>query len=167
MPNLEELTLGIAKREEPLVRMLAVAFLAARDNAESREEVLKGLESPDLDLRWATLWALSSVPVEAAVDRLRELVRTADRDDNRHLTVYRAILALGNLPGEFRSQTKKRAASTLEDFVCDRRGWPAWDKARAKALAALGNLGDAGVAPTLVEELTDDNPAITRGGLGA
>lgn len=163
VPNLKELTLDIAEREEePLVRMLAVAFLAAQGDIESRDEVLKGLNATDLELQWATLWALNSVPLETVVGRLCELVRNADSDDNRHLTVYRAVLALGSLPSKFRPQTKKKAASTLEDFVRERRGWPAWDQARVKALAALGNLGHASAADTLVEELTDDNLAIVR-----
>ncbi len=161
--NLKELALDIVKREEePLVRMLAVAWLASQGNEERTQEIRKGLEASDLELQWAALWALYSMPIEAAVPSLCRIVRNADREDNRHLTVYRAIWALGSLPSTFRAQTREEAASTLANFIRKQRVWPAWDESRTKALTALGKLGDESIAPTLVEELTDDNPAIAR-----
>ena len=187
-PDLENLAREIKEREERkikeeeqkikegekkalLVRMLAVAFLASQGDSESREEIKEhlkikeeGLQVSDshLQWQWATLWALDDVPVEAAVPYLLDLVRAADNEDNRHLTVYRAILALRKLPSTFRSQTKKDAAWILADFVRRKRAWPAWDEARTKALTALGNLGDESIASTLIEELIDDNAAIAR-----
>jgi HEAT repeat protein len=166
VPELEGLVREVVEREkaekEPLVRMVAVAFLASReDGNEWWEEIKAGLKGRD-KARWATLWALGSVPLEASVPFLCMFVRSANKDVTRHLTVYRAIRALATLPDTFRLQMRKEAASTLANFVRRQRIWPAWDEARTKALAALGNLGDESVAPTLIEELTDRNPAIAR-----
>jgi len=168
VPNLEKLVREVAERErepsvrDPLVRMVAVAFLASRGDDDSRREIKSGLKARDLKLRWATLWALGSVPIEETVADLCEIVRNADKDSSRHLTVYRAIRALGSLPDTLRPQRKKAAAAALADFVSKRRVWPAWDEARARALTALGNIGDDSIASTLTEELSDHNPAIAR-----
>jgi HEAT repeat protein len=167
-PNLEKLVREVAERErepsvrDPLVRMVAVAFLASRGDDDSRREIKSGLKARDLKLRWATLWALGSVPIEETVADLCEIVRNADKDSSRHLTVYRAIRALGSLPDTLRPQRKKAAAAALADFVSKRRVWPAWDEARARALTALGSIGDESIASTLTEELSDHNPAIAR-----
>ncbi len=100
-PTLEEVVRATEKREtgpdgSRVVHMLAVVWLASQGHHERLERVLKALRGSDLESQWSALWALGSVPIEAAVDDLCTLVTRADESHSRHLTVYRAIVALGN-----------------------------------------------------------------------
>lgn len=145
-----------------VVHMLAVVWLASRGQPEKREAVFEALRGTDFEAQWAALWALASVPYEAAVEDLCALVSRADESHSRHLSVYRAIRALGSHAPTYGARNRRKAAATLVEFLRDRRGWPVWDEARTRALAALGSLRDESVVPALVEELTDENPAVVR-----
>lgn len=165
--KLDEVARDTEKREtgpdgSRVVHMLAVVWLASQGHHERLEEVLAALRSPDFESQWSALWALGSVPIEAAVGDLCDLISRADESHSRHLSIYRAIVALGSHAGTYGSRNKRKAASTLVEFIRDRRGWPVWDEARTRALTALGDLRDESLAPALVEELTDDNPAVVR-----
>ena len=152
------------QEHRPLVRTLAVAYLASQRDDEKREEIQEWLKkgSGDLQRQWAALMALKNVPVKATADQLCELIRTANEDDSRSLAVYRAIRALGVLAETLGPQAKEKATTTLMVFVRGWRDWPMWDEARARAFAALGNLGSENAVTTLIEELTGDNPAVAR-----
>lgn len=167
IPKLDEVARDTEKREtgpdgSRVVYMLAVVWLASHGHHERLEEVLTALRSPDFESQWSALWALGSVPIEATVDDLCDLISRADESHSRHLSVYRAIVALGSHAGTYGARNKRKAASTLVEFIRDRRGWPVWDEARTRALTALGGLRDESLAPALIEELTDDNPAVVR-----
>jgi hypothetical protein len=90
------------------------------------------------------------------VDSLCELVERGDWRDE----TYDAIVALGRLPNS--SPHVTRAAQDLSAAIVKMRGTPWQDGMRTGAIAALGNLRVESSGPLLLEEFTDDNPAIVR-----
>jgi hypothetical protein len=73
---------------------------------------------------------------------------------------YDAIMALGKVPVEWAQA--ERAAQALLSSVVKMRGSPWKDGMRTAAIEGLGRLHSETAAPLLIEELTDDNPAVVR-----
>ena len=92
----------------------------------------------------------------STVDSLSELVERGDWIDE----TFDAIVALGRLPSA--SPHVTRAAQALSAAIVKMRGTPWKDGMRTAAIAALGNLQVESSGPLLLEEFTDDNPAIVR-----
>jgi hypothetical protein len=110
----------------------------------------------DSKLQWATLRALRIVPIPAMFHKINNIVDTGEYSD----ATYDAIIALSKAPRS--SAHAERAARSLGNFIAQFRRSPLRDGMRTVALRALGSLRVESVAPLLVEELTDDNPAVAR-----
>lgn len=155
---LEELAQEIKEndREEPLVRMLAVAILASKGDKESREEILTELAEDTYARQKAALRALRVVYIPAAVKPLCKIV---DAFENIWY-IYDILHALNLVPGE--SEHAGEVQQVIGNFIPKSRDSGSWDGVRTKAIKVLGNLRAENMAPVLVQELTDDNPAIVR-----
>ncbi|VVB94616.1 HEAT repeats [uncultured archaeon] len=150
--DIEEIARNIVKREEEnQVRMLALAILASKDDSEAREEIEKNVKN------WSTVRALRIVPVISAVtvEGICEIIDGVEWSD-----ISEAILALSQIPNK--SHHAERAARALVSFIETKRSSAYWDGMRTQALIALGNLSVESTAPLLIDELSDDNPAIVR-----
>lgn len=159
-PDLLALAKLLAKEQEPLLRMVAHCVLATRGDAQEREgarqQVQEALDSNEPGLQWASLRALRLVPIPSMFGRMRAIVESGQNDD----ITYDAIVALSvATPGSLHAHD---AALTLSQFITKRRLEPWFDGMRTKALRSLGKLKVESVAPLLVEELADDNPAVAR-----
>lgn len=162
-PDLQALARGIEKREgeAEVVRNLATAVLASRGDAEPLRKIQEDLnvepKTPqEHRALWATLRALRVVPIANIniVNRMCALVGKGAYED----VTYDAIIALGKLkPG---TRQAENAAHALAQYLTRFR-WPMYQAMRARALFSLGNLRVERSAPVLVEELSDDSPAIT------
>src|SRR4029450_9340977 len=154
-PDLKELAEKVAaQEEEPLVGKLGEAILASKGDAAAWKKIEDGLM--DSKLQWATLRALRIVPIPAMFHKINNIVDTGEYSD----VTYDAIIALSKAPRS--SAHAERAARSLGNFIAQFRRSPLRDGMRTVALRALGNLKVESVAPLLVEELTDDNPAVAR-----
>jgi len=152
--TLEACELVLARQDDPLVAMLARAYLALGGNEDAQETIDRGLI--DKELLWPVLRALRVVPLQSAVDKLCEIVQTGSYTD----ATYDATVALGRLPSK--SSRASDAAQALSLAITKMRGSPWKDGMRAAAITALGNLAVESSGPLLLEELTDDNPEIVR-----
>jgi HEAT repeat protein len=152
-------TIDIARQvtndeDEPLVSMLAYAYLASKEDRDALRKVRDCLEhSQDLG---PVLRALRVVPLPFSVQRLCGLVAGGDHTNE----TYDAIVALGRLDST--SAFVSEAAQSLNSAITAMRGSPWKDGMRAAAITALGNLRVESSGPLLLDELTDDNPAIVR-----
>ncbi len=164
--DLEDLARKISERErEPAVRMLAVAILASKGDSESMREIQNGLlnTQSDTHLYKGTVRALRIVPIMSAVKGLCAVINKEGFSD----VIDEAIIALGQLPSapsyaESPLYYAEIATETLKNFIKKKRTYEFWDGVRTHALSALGNLRVESIAPLLIEELIDDNPAIVR-----
>ena len=155
VPDLKELAQRVAaQEEEPLVGKLGEAILASRGDAAALKKIEDGLTNPER--QWATLRALRIVPIPSMFHRINNLV---DRGEYSDIT-YDAIIALSRAQSP--SPHAERAARSLGNFIAQFRRSPLRDGMRTVALRTLGNLKVESVSPLLVEELTDDNPAVAR-----
>ena len=153
--DIEEVARELKKKDKtPLVRQLATAFLASRDDQESQKEIEDGLE--DEKLQWATLRALRIVPIPSAVKKLCDFVGAGEYSNE----TYDAIIALGSIPTS--SSHAENAAQTIAKYVTESRRSSIQDGMRVKAIQALGNLRRESSTPILLQELADNNPAISR-----
>lgn len=144
----------VEKEPHPLVRMLAVVYLASMGDSQSKEEVERSLSTEE---SWATVRALKFVPIVSA-----EIVKALSRRVNEiNLTDQNwGIIALGQVPND--SIYAETAARSLEGLITKIRDTAFWDASRTQALKALGNLKVESTAPLFIEELSSDNPAIVR-----
>jgi HEAT repeat protein len=142
------------KEDDQLVSMLAVAYLASKQDPSALEKIKANLGNQQT--QWHVLRALRVVPLPFTVDALCELVGRNEYTDE----TYDAIAALGRLPSS--SPHVSRAAQALSAAVVEMRGTPWKDGMRTGAITALGNLKVESTGPLLLVELTDDNPAICR-----
>lgn len=158
--DLPELARRVVKDPEVLLQMVAHCVLAKLGETQEREKALrdiqKGLGSQDAYVQWATLRALRHIPIPSMFERIHAILDLGGNDD----VTYDAIVALSSAtPG---SPHAELAASKLNDYVTKHRRQPWYDGMRTAALKALGKLKVESVAPLLVEELADDNPAVAR-----
>lgn len=144
----------LAQEDDPLVAMLANAFLASKGDVDAQERITEAIRQGQD--RWATFRALRVVLLPFAVDTLCQTVELSEYTDE----TYDAIVALGKLPSA--SPRALNAAQALSAAVLKLRGKPWQDGMRTAAITALGNLGVENFGPMLVDELFDDNPAIAR-----
>ena len=133
-----------------LVKRLALAILASKGDPKALQEITGKVSE------WATMRALRVVPIGGTVTGLCEIVERAAYED----ATYEAIVALGQTPPT--SSRADRAARSLGLFVATVRPYPRFDEMRARALVSLGNLQVESSTPVLIEELTDEHPAIVR-----
>jgi HEAT repeat protein len=156
-PDLVAIAQGLRNDEELLIKMLSRAVLAARDKDEkARRQIEEALAGSDLGRVWATLRALRLVPITATFQKICEIVEGNANSDE----TYDAIIALCRVPpGSTHAQC---AAGTLTNLIRKSRPSPWLDGMRTAALRTLGDLRAESVAPLLVEELLDDNPAVVR-----
>jgi HEAT repeat protein len=150
----------IAKRvaeidHEPLVSMLALAYVASTGLQSARKSIAKHLDEEDM--QWAVLRALRVVPLPFTVGKLCELVEGGRYTD----VTYDAIVALGKLQNG-PSNLVLRASQALITASTNMRVSPWKDGMRTAAIAALGNLKVESSGLSLLDELTDDNPAIVK-----
>lgn len=138
---------------ETLVESLAVAVLAKLGDQAALTKVLDKLR--DEKSQWGILRGLRVVPPTdpAVIDAMLAIVRGGVYGD----VLFDAIIALTRISAE--SPHAEAVAATLENFVTSYR-WPMFDAMRVKALIGLGNLRVKRTAAVLVEELSDDNPAV-------
>jgi len=140
--------------DHALVTMLGLAYLASTDVPGAQDDIKKHLKNPET--QWAVLRALRVVPLQFTVGQLCELVDRGGYADE----TYDAIVALGRLTST--SPHVSRVAQTLATAIITMRASPWKDGMRTGAILALGNLKVESSGPLLLEELTDDNPAIVR-----
>jgi hypothetical protein len=154
-PRVEQVARSVDQdADDPLVSLLANAYLASLGDRKALQKVKAGLA--DGDKLWFALRALRVVPLQATVPTLCKLVEEGAYSDN----TYDAVMALGMVPGGWSHATA--AAQTLSGCIVGMRGSPWKDGMRTGAITGLGNLKEESSAPLLIEELADDNPAIVR-----
>jgi len=152
----------VQREEENWVRQLGLAILAAHspdaDEADNaRAEIVVALNNADNpSLREDTARAARIVYLPGAVKSLCGIVAEGKYSDVTH----EAIIALGNMPASARHV--ETAARALTRFIAENRNSSRRDAMRTKAIIALGNLKVESTAPILIEELSDDNPAVVR-----
>jgi hypothetical protein len=163
------------KDHDPLVTMLASAVIATRGPKEEGEEALAEIEAAlgtkvrrktrdngeeeyleHTPVTWHALRALRVVPIPRMFDRLQEIVRQGKNHD----TTYDAIVALSAATPS--SPHAAAAAGVLTDFLRRNRSSAWYDGMRTAALGALGRLKAESAATVILEELSDDNPAVAR-----
>jgi HEAT repeat protein len=140
--------------EEPLVSLLATAYLASLRDKTAAHKIQKSLDDPGT--QWCTLRALRIVPLPATISTISEIVKSGNYTDE----TYDAIIALGKIPVD--GSHAASAAQVLSECVTKLRDSPWKDGMRTGAIAGLGNLKVESSGPLLIEELVDDNPAIAR-----
>ncbi len=140
--------------EDPLVSMLASAYLASTGDKKSLDKIQHDLGDPAN--KWFALRALRIVPLHAAVPSLCEIVEDAEDED----IIYDAIMALIKIPSHW--QQSILAMQALLKCIVKMRPMPWKDSIRAIAIRGLGNLKKTDSAPIIIEELADDNPSIAR-----
>jgi hypothetical protein len=150
----KEIAKKAAEANDPLVAMLACAYLASHDDRLAQERIKKSLTNRQT--QWPVLRALRVVSLPFTVGTLCELVERGDYTDE----TYDAIVALGRVPST--SPHISRAAQALSRAIVTMRGTPWKDGMRTGAITSLGNLKVESSGPLLLDELTDDNPAIVR-----
>ncbi len=151
----EEVARRAATQEgDPLVTMLAFAYLASIGDQKALETIRVGLSNPER--QWYVLRALRVVLLPSTVIKLCELIERGNYNDQ----TYDAIVALGRLAST--SSHAVRAAQALSSAIINMRGKPWQDGMRTAAITALGNLEVQSSGPLLLEELVDYNPAIVR-----
>ena len=148
----------VAKRwvdvaEDPLVQMLAMAFIGLTDRTVA-QQLKAHLDEPESS--WYVLRALRIVPVPITVSKVCELAEKAFYSD----TTYDAIMVLGKIPSDWSHATI--ASQALSDCILKMRGSPWMDGMRTSAIAGLGNLKIESAGPLIIQELADDNPAVVR-----
>jgi len=154
-PQAEAIAKAAAKKvEDPMVAILATAFLASLNDRKALGKVKECME--EAETRWYVLRALRIVPLPATVPAICAIVEKAAYDD----VTYDAIMALAVIPGDW-SQSAM-AAQALSACILRMRGAPWKDGMRTGAIIGLGNLRIESSGPLLIEELTDDNPAVVR-----
>jgi HEAT repeat protein len=154
-PRTKNIAKEATNQEDPLVRMLGLAYLASTGDRDAQEEIRQNLSNEMIDR--SVLRALRVVPLQFTVAKLCEIVENGTHDVDQ---TYDAIVALGRLPST--SPFALRAVRALSSAIVNMRVTPWKDSMRTGAIAALGNLKVESSGPLLLEELTDDNPAIVR-----
>ncbi len=160
--DLVELARQTLQREEAnWVHQLGLAILAAHspdagEAGNALTELSNALKADDPNLREDTARAARIVYLPGLVKPLCDIVAEGVYSDVTH----EAIIALGNMPPDARHA--ETAARTLTRFIAENRNSSRRDAMRTKALIALGNLKVESTAPILIEEMSDDNPAIVR-----
>jgi len=153
--EVESVAKGVADIDgDSMVSTLAAAFLASKNDQKAAQKIRKLLDEPRS--QWFALRALRIVPLPATVSAVCKIVETADYTD----VTYDAIMALGKIPSDWSQATM--AAQTLSTCIVMMRGSPWKDGMRTGAIAGLGNLKAESSGPLIIEELTDDNPAVVR-----
>jgi HEAT repeat protein len=151
VPDVATLAHEVVQREpEDLVRRLGEAVLAAQGDATALKAILDNVA----DL--TTMRALRVVPLPAAVTKLCEIVERGLYADD----TYEAIVALGHVPAT--SVRAEKAARSLEMFIAAARSFPRFDEMRVRAVMSLGQLGVPAAGAVLLDETTDDHPAVVR-----
>lgn len=140
--------------DDPMVAMLATAYLGSLNDSNAVKKLRKNLEAPQR--QWFALRALRVVPIPATVPALCKIVEAAGYTDE----TYDAIMALANVPSHWSHAAT--AGSALSAAIVKMRGSPWQDGMRTGTITGLGNLKVESSSPLLIEELTDDNPAIVR-----
>lgn len=141
---------------------LALAVLAANspDSKEKKgylKKVREGLDKKsDPAIRRNLARATGFAHIPTAVPPLCEMVELGEFSE----ITYEAIIALSKTPKDSRSVDE--IARSLTAFISKYRRSSRRDDMRIKALAALGDFKVASTAPVLIEELSDNNPAIIR-----
>lgn len=140
--------------DDPMVSMLATAFLGSLNDGKATQKIRKCLDEPRT--QWFVLRALRVVPLPATVSAICKIVEEAGYTDE----TYDAIMALGKIPSDWSHSTI--AAQALSACIIKMRGSPWKDGMRTGAITGLGNLKVESSAPLIIEELADDNPAVVR-----
>lgn len=162
--ELEAICRGHVIRDgDVLPRMLGTATLASLNDAEALSGLLAPLQVERAkiegsDEAWGALRALRVVFIPQALELITPLVYEEEFGD----ITYDAIVALGNIPPKARRYYRDKAAGALLDFVRRMRRFQFWDANRTRALDSLGRIGYEEAAPLLLEEITDNNPAVAR-----
>jgi HEAT repeat protein len=151
--DLHALAQTCAADPSTLVSSLAQTLLAKLGDAAALTQVLTNLQDPHA--QWAMLRGLRVLPPAhaAVIESICGIVRKGGYSD----ILFDSIIALTRVPPG--SPHAEGVARTLENFISDYR-WPMYDAMRVKALIGLGNLHVARSAPVIVEELSDDSPAV-------
>jgi hypothetical protein len=149
------------REETNWVYYLALAILVAKSSddkevKEARDKILAGLAKDDLEVRKDAAQAVRIVHIPATIEKLAEIVTQGKYADFTH----EAIMALSNIPPT--SRRVEVAARALTTFIVTQRHSSRRDGMRTKALISLGKLKVESSGPILIEELSDDNPAIVR-----
>jgi hypothetical protein len=155
LPTIAEKLAAPTTDEEPLVSSLAKVLRAGAGDENALAEIRDNFARGGQIEQWSMLRGLRVVP--AVVPSLaRELCAIVDAGQYNDVT-FDAIVALGKLAPE--NQYADTAAQSLANYLITHR-WPMYDSMRTKALIALGNLRVERTAPVLIEELSEDSPAI-------
>lgn len=142
------------KDADPMVSTLATAYLGSRKDSNAIRKIKEALSNAQTV--WYALRALRVVCLPATVPQVCRIVDAAEYKDD----TYDAIMALGMVPSDWTQADM--AAQALSGCIVKLRGSPWKDGMRTGAIAGLGKLKAESAAPVLIEELTDDNPAIVR-----
>jgi len=145
----------LLQQDEPLVGMLANAYLASMGDIVARDRVRQRLADTKEE-SWPAFRALRVVLLPFSVETLCETVERCEFADS----TYDAIVALGRLPSG--SPRVSNAAQALSAAVLKLRGKPWQDGMRTAAITSLGKLAVESSGPMLLDELFDDNPAVVR-----
>lgn len=140
--------------DDPLVTMLGWAYLASTGDRAAQDKIKHHLSISKT--QWAVLRALRVVPLQFTVASICELIEQNEYTDE----TYDAIVALGRITST--SPHASKAAQTLAAAIVKMRPSPWKDGMRTGAILALGDLKVELSGPLLIDELTDDNPAIVR-----
>jgi hypothetical protein len=153
-PDLRALAERWAHDEGPLISSLATAVLAKHGDAAARSTVLRMLND-DRSSQWAMLRGLRVVPPSdpGIIEAMLAIVDQGVYGD----VLFDTIIVLTRISSD--SPHADSVARTLENFITNYR-WPMYDAMRVKALIGLGNLRVPRTAAVIVEELSDDSPAI-------
>lgn len=147
-------TESAGQTHDPIVAMLATAFLASRGHKDAVPKIRKALDHQET--QWFALRALRVVPIPATVPRVCQIVDAGEYTD----VTYDAIMTLGVVPNEWGHAAT--AAQSLSACIQRVRESPWMDGMRTGAIQGLGNLKIESSGSLLVDELLDHNPAIVR-----
>ena len=155
--DLENLAQEMAHAEkESSVSLLAKTILASKNDRNSKNKIMEELVKKENKSWELVVRALRFVYVPETVEYLLDIVE----DGKNSSATYDAIIALGLVPKT--SPCADDVVQKLARFIVKRRHYARYDQMRKQALISLRKLEAASVGPILVEELSDDNPAIVR-----
>ncbi|MFL6263214.1 MAG: hypothetical protein ACJ76Y_26255 [Thermoanaerobaculia bacterium] len=155
-PGLPDIARSLdTKDEHVLMKSFGNVILASYGDRNALRYVQEVEQNSVPEQWWPMLRALRIVPITVTpvVNWLISIVEEGGYSD----IVYDAIIALGEIPRSSRQAPK--VGQALATFLTRYR-WPMYDAMRTKALIGLGKLRLEWTASVIIEELSDESPAI-------
>jgi hypothetical protein len=145
-----------------LVLMTCYAIQSCDPNSNAWVKIKANLESGEEQRAHNALRALRIIPLHGRFERkdLFDDIARVVSEGRATDSAYSAVHALGMLSPD--CKRLEEAAQVLVSFIVYYRRSQLHDGLRSRALVSLGNLKNGIAVPTVLNELVDHNPAITR-----